>query len=228
MKFALIGKNIQGSGSPALFESFSGGKHDYELLDYPDFESAWQAFLDGPYAGINVTAPFKEKAFENCLALSSDARAAGAVNLVLKDGLRGFNTDVDGIRSSVAEAGITPSEVLVVGTGGAARAALAAYRGLRMSVIGRNPSKVAALTAEFGLEQGFVNPDLIVYTLPGAAPVPPGLPLSTAALLEAEYKKPALESAGCKLYISGRRWLYYQALGSYGIFTSRPLEGLQG
>ena len=41
---------------------------------------------------------------------------------------------------------------------------------------------------------------------------------SGLCILEANYRTPCLEGCG-KAYISGRRWLLYQAVAGYGIFT---------
>ena len=61
-KFGLIGHPIAHSQSPALFKAGYGGKYAYDLIEGEDFEASYQNFLDS-YDGINVTAPFKEKAF---------------------------------------------------------------------------------------------------------------------------------------------------------------------
>ena len=60
---------------------------------------------------------------------------------------------------------------------------------------------------------------MIIYTLPGRAPVPPGLPFSDAVVLEAEYRIPQLEAVPCRLYLSGKRWLLGQAVAGYKLFT---------
>ena len=39
-----------------------------------------------------------------------------------------------------------------------------------------------------------------------------------AIILEANYRTPCLEGRG-RAYISGRRWLLFQAVAGYGIFT---------
>lgn len=73
--------------------------------------------------------------------------------------------------------------------------------------------------APLGVPGPSYRPSLVIYTLPGSAPVPAGLPLEGAVVLEAEYKRPRLASAPCKAYISGRRWLLWQAVAGYSLFT---------
>ena len=217
MRFALIGNPVAGSVSPALFSAAYGGRFGYDLVS-GSFERCWAAFLDG-YHGVNVTAPYKQDAFARCSWLSPAALQTGAVNLVLRDGLRGYNTDVSGVLYALR--GGCYRRALVVGTGGAARAAIAAalQLGCKVGIWGRSPAKVSALEELFGISSVAQNPDLIIYTLPGSAPVPAGLPLANAVVLEAEYRNPQLSAAPCRQYIHGLNWLLGQAVAGYSLFT---------
>lgn len=224
MKFALIGHPVAGSLSPRLMAAAYDGRHSYDLLDFEHFEDAWKAFVDG-YDGINVTAPFKQDAFARVDVLSPQARATGAVNLVVRsaDGFVGYNTDVDGVMMALKETGIAFKEALVVGTGGAARAAVHAAQllGCQVTVTGRSLEKASALgcpAVSFG-EAAALHPDVILYTLPGRVPVPEGLPFAHAVVLEAEYRIPQLTGVPCRQYVSGRRWMLGQAVAGYRIFT---------
>lgn len=228
MKFGLIGHPVAGSQSPRLFAAAYGGRYSYDLLDFERFEDAWKAFLDG-YQGINVTAPFKLDAYARVDAVSEEARLTGAVNLVVRNaqGLYGYNTDVDGVVGAVKECGLPVSDALVVGTGGAARAAIVAARklGCAVSVTGRSATKVQALASELGArglsfsEASALRPSLVVYTLPGGVHVPEGLNFAASVVLEAEYKQPSLSTVPCKAYIPGSRWLVWQAVAGYKLFT---------
>jgi shikimate 5-dehydrogenase len=224
MKFALIGHPVAGSLSPRLIAAAYDGAHTYDLLDFERFEDAWEAFVNG-YDGINVTAPFKQDAFRKVDVLSPKAQATGAVNLVVRcpQGFEGHNTDVDGVILALQETGLPLADALVVGTGGAARAAVHAAQllGCRVTVTGRSPAKAAALGCPaVPLEEASaLSPDVIIYTLPGSAPVPEGLPFAGAVVLEAEYRIPQLEGVPCRKYVSGRRWMLGQAAAGYGIFT---------
>jgi shikimate dehydrogenase len=89
--------------------------------------------LRGPdYAGALIAAPHKEKAALLVNALSDDARATGAVNVIVRERarLRGHNTDVDGVRAGLASIlprvqGKWPRQAVVLGAGGGARAVVA-------------------------------------------------------------------------------------------------------
>ena len=224
-RFGLIGHPVSGSLSPRLFEAAYGGRYRYDLLEGADFAASWQRFLDG-YVGINITAPFKQDAFRAVDVLSEDARLCGAVNLAVKtpDGIIGYNTDVDGVILAVQETGLPVSEALVVGCGGAGRAAaVAALRlGCRVTLANRTAARAASLASELGCawvpasSLATLSPDLVIYTVPSPMENLPDFP--EAVILEANYKTPCLEGHG-RAYIPGLRWLLYQAVAGYGIFT---------
>ena len=229
MKFALIGHPVAGSLSPRLFKAAYGGRYPYDLIDEPAFEAAWERFLAG-YDGINVTAPFKQDAFANVSRLTPDALATGAVNLVVRNGQEtvGYNTDVEGVLGAIRETNLPVSDALIVGAGGAARAAaVAALRlGCRVTIANRTLSKADELAYSLGCEavsmahMGSLTPDLVIYTLPGSAPLTlEGSLFRNALVLEAEYKHPVLADIPCRAYVGGRRWLLWQAVAGYALFT---------
>ncbi len=97
---------------------------------------------DPAWRGCNVTAPLKQAV----IPLLDEAGAIGAVNCIVPDGGRlvGYNTDVDGIAAALTGADLR--RVLLIGAGGAARAALAwlAEAGARnVVVLARDLSKAA-------------------------------------------------------------------------------------
>jgi 3-dehydroquinate dehydratase/shikimate dehydrogenase len=224
-RFGLIGNPVAGSLSPLLFAAAYGGRYPYDLLEGAEFGASWQRFLDG-YDGINITAPFKLDAFRSVDVLTDGARLCGAVNLAVKtpEGIAGYNTDVNGVEMAVEETGLNVSEALVVGCGGAGRAAaVAAMRmGCKVTLANRTAERATALASDLGCDWvpvemlGDLSPDLVVYTVPGPMD---GLPdFSGAVVLEANYRTPCLEGRG-RAYVSGRRWLLYQAVTGYSIFT---------
>lgn len=246
-KFALIGTPLSGSLSPRLMKAAYNGRYRYDLIDSPDFDLSWGTFLKD-YDGINVTAPFKENAFNEALRsgeVSPLAETSGAVNLVVKTprGLYAHNCDVDGVRSAIAPAVKSFEEAdkkpraLVVGAGGAGRAAITAafLCGMDITLVNRSYDKAVALSEEMEQLWFSVNPmedirecirgcDLVIYTLP--CPVPGLLEEDFRGkwVLEANYKTPCLkgfftgkEKSGG--YISGLEWLLGQAAAGYSLFT---------
>jgi shikimate dehydrogenase len=116
--------------------------------------------LRGPeFVGALVLSPHKERAAGLVNALSEDAKATGAVNLVLRDGqrLRGHNTDVDGLRAGLAALlpkvqGKWPRAAVVLGAGGGARAAVAVLVGSgfqHISLFNRHLHRAEAVVTHF-------------------------------------------------------------------------------
>lgn len=103
-KFGLIGHPIEHSGSPELFRRAYAGKYQYDLIQGIYFEESYARFLKS-YHAINVTAPFKEKAFEKADIVSGPAALIGAANILVKtdSGVSAHNSDFTGVILTVAE-----------------------------------------------------------------------------------------------------------------------------
>lgn len=104
--------------------------------------------------GANLSLPHKEAALPLLDVLSPEARAVGAVNTVVPRGgaLHGHNTDVAGLRWALRERELLGAgAVLVLGAGGAARAAVEVARQLQRPawVVNRTPERAQALAADF-------------------------------------------------------------------------------
>ncbi len=105
------------------------------------------------FKGVNLTIPHKEAAFALAHRLDDAARAAGAVNLLVfhEDGsLEGRNTDAEGLRASLAAANIALSgaPAVLLGAGGAARAAILALDAIgagEIRILNRHADRAAAL-----------------------------------------------------------------------------------
>lgn len=123
--------------------------------------------------GVNVTVPHKLDCMAMLAELAPSASAVGAVNTIIvgADGrLSGHNTDVLGIAGPAAAA-IQGRTMLVVGSGGAARAGAAAARNCgaaALFMLARNQAEAAAILAQTGL------PGAVV---PWGAPLPAGIGL---------------------------------------------------
>ena len=122
--------------------------------------SAVYGLRDAGLAGFNVTIPFKTEILSLMDALSEDARRIRAINTVVieEDGsLVGHNTDVTGFLAGLTEHGISPAgkRVVLIGAGGAARAALWGLLRSNVSSVAfgvRNAAKGAALAADFATD----------------------------------------------------------------------------
>jgi shikimate dehydrogenase len=133
---AVIGHPVGHSRSPdmqtaALTELGLAGEWTYGALDVApaDFEATIaELAVAEDYAGVNVTVPHKQAALAMADAASEGARAIGAANtLSFRDGqIAAANTDAGGLlRSLPATLAVEEGRrALVLGAGGAARAAI--------------------------------------------------------------------------------------------------------
>ena len=239
-RFGLIGHPIAHSLSPALFKAGYEGRYPYELIEGEDFEESYRKFLE-EYDGINVTAPFKELAFAKADILSPECESVGATNLLVKtpQGVKAFNSDFLGVRmwlEEVAAEVLTEKiSVLIVGLGGAGKAAAAAAESLGMKVVRMNRTVRDEKTRPLDdFKECFREADIIVYNIPTGIQAlneltdkdfTPGKP---KFILEANYKDPSfgkeilakMQTANpLARYTGGKTWLLYQAVTGYEIFT---------
>ena len=240
MRFGLIGHPIAHSLSPALFKAGYEGRYPYELIEGEDFEESYRKFLE-EYDGINVTAPFKELAFAKADILSPECESVGATNLLVKtpQGVKAFNSDFLGVRmwleEVAAEVLTEKKSVLIVGLGGAGKAAAAAAESLGMKVVRMNRTVRDEKTRPLDdFKECFKEADIIIYSIPTAIQAlneltdkdfTPGKP---KFILEANYKDPSfgkeilakMQTANpLARYTGGKTWLLYQAVTGYEIFT---------
>lgn len=233
-KFGLIGHPIAHSLSPALFKAAYDGKYAYDLIEGEDFETSYRRFIE-EYDAINVTAPFKEAAFAKADILSEECASTGATNLLVKtpEGIKAYNSDFLGVRMWLSEVteDLKGVKILIVGLGGAGKAAAAAAESLGMDVIRMNRTVRDSQTHPLDdFRKCFRKANIIIYNIPAAIPELKELTDSDfnedkpKLILEANYKDPSLretmESFGSKaVYTGGETWLLYQAMTGYEILT---------
>lgn len=156
----IIGWPVAHSVSPAMhnaaFEAL-GMDWRYELLPTPpDAVEKRIAELRGPkFAGANVTIPHKQAVIPFLDEVVDAADVVGAVNTIVADGdaLIGYNTDIAGIHWAFAQNHVAPAgwNVVVLGAGGAARAALYALGSVgvaHITVFNRTPERALNLVAD--------------------------------------------------------------------------------
>jgi shikimate dehydrogenase len=115
------------------------------------------------FRGVNVTIPHKEAALALANAASPAARAIGAANTLTfgPDGaILADNTDAPGLLAALRDQRIDVAgrSALVLGAGGAARAAVWALvgAGAQVAVWNRTPARAAALAHELGARHATV------------------------------------------------------------------------
>ena len=127
----VVGNPVGYSRSPDLHNrAFESLGLDCVYLKFPvkDLDD-FLANADGiGIEGFSVTIPHKVEIASRLPQLTAEAKQTGAVNTVFRQNGQwaGDNTDVYGIRQALAGININGQKVVILGTGGAARAAVAA------------------------------------------------------------------------------------------------------
>lgn len=142
---------IEAAGMDAAYVAFSP-------RDAAGFEILVAAGRAGLLSGVNVTAPFKEQAFALADSASGTARDSGSANiLVFRDGeVRADSADGLGLLRALQEQApklsLAGSPVVMLGAGGAARAAAAtlAAAGALVRIVNRTRDRAEALAADLG------------------------------------------------------------------------------
>jgi shikimate dehydrogenase len=158
--YGVIGWPVAHSLSPRMQNAaLAAASIDAVYVALPVSPDALPVALHGAHAlgfrGLNVTVPHKVAAVAACLRLDGPAMACGAVNTLVRaeSGWSGHNTDAPALRTLLGAAGIGPgSRVLLLGAGGAARAALwaASAMGAEVAVAARREGAAEALRDEVG------------------------------------------------------------------------------
>jgi shikimate dehydrogenase len=252
-KLAIIGDPVAGSLSPAIHNAALaslGLALSYGAVRVPATGlHALFSQLRREYLGLNVTRPLKEIVLDLCDVVSSEASQAGSVNTItFKDGLtHGASTDVAAFIPAIRT--VTARDIehsVILGTGGAARAAALALsrEGSRVHVAGRNQRAGMKLASDLNASFAAITSpstfsalrraDLLVNAtpvggsastdlcaLPDDAPLPP-----RGVVFDLVYRPPMtrlLQRArgeGCEI-VEGLRLLIEQAALSFQIWTGR-------
>lgn len=236
--YAVFGQPVLHSKSPQLFSPLMDAQRERYLRIRP------QSAEDLVYLvrmlhirGASITAPFKEGLTDLVDEVTDAVRAVGAVNCIRYDGqkITGHNTDHVGVTGPLQAFGVElkGSSILVLGAGGAARAAVygLTLAGARVWLSNRTHHKAEALAAEFGCqiipwkqEAELPRFDAAVSTI-----LPEGIPpyidrLSCNAMLDAIYK-PSRMTAACKSagipVISGEQWLAFQGTEAAAFYLDK-------
>jgi shikimate dehydrogenase len=158
LRFAVIGDPIAHSLSPIMQTAALRAlqlPHTFEAIRVTKEQLAptLDKLRRGELHGLNVTVPHKVDAMQLCDLFTDEVAVTGAINTLVIDHtgrLVGSNTDVDGLRADLLSEGVVPKRVLVLGTGGAARAAVVAVStlGAEVDVAGRNKAAAHVVVRE--------------------------------------------------------------------------------
>ncbi|MGL4867190.1 MAG: shikimate dehydrogenase [Cetobacterium sp.] len=153
-KFGLLGKNISYSFSPILhnkiFELYNIDAK-YKIYDIQT-ENEIGIFLNklkkDKFLGINITTPYKSSVLKFVDEFSEEVHDIGAANCIKfkNDKIIAYNTDYFGLIKTFEKMGLDLAfkKVIILGSGGAAKAAAKALRDLKAIVYIVSRDKVAA------------------------------------------------------------------------------------
>ncbi|MFK7988140.1 MAG: shikimate dehydrogenase [Sandaracinaceae bacterium] len=256
----LLGWPVAHSRSPALHSAACADTGiDASYLALPVAPTALGDAVRGLAAvgarGFNITLPHKQAVMAHLDVVEPAAKRIGAVNTVVRQdgGWRGMNTDAPGLVRSLEEAGVALAgrNVVVLGAGGAARAAVVGCfeAGVdRLTVSARRPDAAGDLLRSTGvdgtatglgdaLEAAFSDADLVVQATSAtlhpehAQPFADALPLGAlpahAAVVDLVYSPRrttvlcAAEARGLTT-VDGLGMLVWQAALAFGRWFDVP------
>ncbi len=254
----VVGRPVGASLSPALHGvALRKARLDavYVAFEPDSFAAFLEIATEIGVSGLSVTMPFKSEAAALARVRDDAVEVCGAANTLVRTdlGWHATNTDASAVRTCIERAlsagGRKLADVVavVVGTGGAARAALHGLHDARLVVAGRDPAKRTELARGFGAEPcrteelDEIPHDVLVNTTPlGSLAQPEAMPVPHSALragsivLDAVYRPRTtpLLAAACSIAattIEGREWFLEQAVAQFRAFTGvdAPVETMR-
>ncbi len=171
--YGVTGNPISHSLSPVLHNRWlqdSGLNGTYIPIRSDDMAALLETCDIWGLKGLSVTVPHKEKALSLCDYADGSARSIGAANTLLRsgDGWRARNTDAGGFLKPLPGAmnlgsieELKGKKALIIGAGGAARAAVYALRkvGMNLVILNRTVEKARRLAEETKQQWGALSPD---------------------------------------------------------------------
>jgi shikimate dehydrogenase len=239
MQLALVGDPVAHSLSPAIHQAALrttgiAGSYVARRTDPSELAGFLDEMRAGALDGANVTMPLKRLALAAADDISATARRAGAANTlsVRAGAVYGSNTDVGGICDAWSKRNLSvDAPVLVLGTGGAAAAALLALEGREIYLAGRSESKAFSLAVAVDVDVSIVDWGVVVEgaVVVNSTPLgmrgedlPAGLLGAASGLFDMAYGSaptPAVAGFGDRPHADGIDMLVAQAARSFAIWT---------
>lgn len=253
---ALLGDPVAHSVSPAMQNAaFAAAGLNFVYLAFPvpaaAIGGAVAGLRDLGIRGANVTIPHKTAVQAFLDSVDEQAKRVGAVNVIVNDGgrLTGHNTDAPGFLAALNRGGFEPGgkKVVVLGSGGAARAIVFALReagASSIAIVNRTPETAASLAAETGaaafplteqgLKEALSGAALVVNATSvgmspdgGSTPLPSGFLRPDLTVFDTIYRPRETrllreaEGAGCRT-IGGLEMLVEQGALAFELWTGEP------
>ena len=160
-RYAVFGNPVKHSRSPWIHARFAQQtdqslSYTAEEIPLDQFDRHVLEFFNDGGAGLNITVPFKEKAWALCEVHSAFALKAGAVNTLFRNAagkLCGDNTDGVGMVRDISgnhQGQLVGKTVLLIGAGGAAR-------GVLPSLLAEHPKRITIVNRTLAKAQNLVR-----------------------------------------------------------------------
>ena len=253
---AVLGHPIGHSLSPVIHRAA------YQILELPwtydridvttEQLAEWVTSRTAEWVGASLTMPLKSDVLPLLDTVDEVVLATGAANTVIftPTGRHGFNTDVQGIVSAVAEVGVGPTpSVLIIGAGATARSAVAAAARMgarQVDVLARRPEAcddIVVTAAAVGITPRIfawtsseidLHHDLVISTVPAgvADALVDAVPTRPGVLLDVVYQSwpsPLARSweANQGRAASGLEMLLYQGVEQIALMTGQRVAADQ-
>jgi shikimate dehydrogenase len=219
----------------------------YKAFSTTDLPAAVAGIRGLDIRGAGISMPFKEVVIDLVDVMHESAAAIDSVNTIVnEDGtLHAYNTDYQAAANLLRDSGITTgSSVAIAGSGGMAKAVVAALRDEGFTdtvVVARNKSAGQALADRYGFtwqpDLGTETPDLLVNATPigmAAGPDADGMPFTADAVRTAHAvfdvvampsQTPLITAAAGKTAITGAQVIALQAAEQFVLYTGvRPTD----
>lgn len=165
LRLAVLGDPIEHSRSPAIHNAAMlhlgiDGTYEARRAGRAELAAAVTELRDGGLDGMNITMPLKGEAASMAETLTAEASMSGSVNTLRHraGAVEGHSTDVIASRMAFSDERFDASApVLILGSGGAAAAALVGAPDRILFVAARDRDRAAALLARVGAEAGVVR-----------------------------------------------------------------------
>jgi shikimate dehydrogenase len=245
----LIGDPVAHSLSPLIHNAAYqalGLNFSYVTLRTSDVGQAIETIRTNGLRGASVTTPHKVSVMPYLDRIDPTARLIGAVNTIVNDDgiLTGYNTDGEGALKALEEVtSVSGKKVVIIGSGGAARAIAAALKDkARLIILNRTGAKAKELAEkvkakDYGdltklpLVAGadiLINATTVGMTDSGQSLVPRELLHPKLTVFDIVYNpretrlRREAKEKGCAV-VYGDRMLLYQAAGQFELFTGHPV-----
>ena len=156
--YGIIGNPVLHTQSPLIHNTaYARQKKDAVYLPFQvdDVKEFFSLASELPVQGFSVTIPHKSEVIPHLVQVSDDVSAIGACNTVVRspEGFVGYNTDVFGFIAPLKKmcSNKIPRRAVVIGAGGAARAAVYGLKtaGADVLIVNRTESKAVQMAQEF-------------------------------------------------------------------------------